>query len=140
MSDADVHVRRLPAGRSTSRLRFVALLACVCLACSNDPIGRSVTGRWVGEVAFIDESWTIDMTITQSGSSVAGTAKRSNYLAVTYVVSGDQVGDSVFLRMRPPEDVDLSFGLRSSGDQLPGVMWFGTNRTGATVPVTFVRQ
>lgn len=125
------------------RSRFVALAVLIAsggFACADDPIRQPVTGRWLGDVTVIDESLTIDMTITQSGASVTGTATRSNYLAVTYMVTGDQLGDSVFLRMRPPEDIDLNFGLRTGADQLPGVVWFGTNRAGGTIPITFVRQ
>jgi hypothetical protein len=61
-------------------------------------------------------------------------------LLVPYGVTGDEVGDSLFLHFIPPEDIDLNFGLRTESNRLVGVMWFGTNRAGATIPVTFNRQ
>jgi hypothetical protein len=122
------------------RARVVLAVALVAAACGDDPLRQSVTGHWVGTPALFGTPWSLDMTITQSGSSVSGTATRSNYAAVPYMVSGDQVGDSVFLHFMPPEDIDLRFALHPDGNRLRGVMWFGTNREGASVPVTFDRQ
>lgn len=109
------------------------------LGCGGDPDRQPVTGHWVGTLHLYDESWIIDMTLTQTGSDLSGSATRSTYANVPYLVTGELVGDSVFLHFMPPEDIDLRFGLRSGNRHLVGVMWFGTHRDGA-IPITFDRQ
>ena len=125
----------------TVRLAALAVfVAWAGSACGDDPVRRSLTGHWVGTVALFDESWTIDMAITQNGPSVSGTATRSTYANVPYVVTGDLVGDSLFLHFMPPEDIDLRFALRTENNRLAGVMWFGTLRPANPMPITLNRQ
>ena len=120
------------------------LLALLCIGCSKgttDP-DSSLTSAWVATVTMASDRWRIDMSLTQAGDSLAGSATIAGTpsgFGEAYTVRGHVAGDSVRLALRPVEDATINVrGSKRTGDVI-GDMWFNADSLN-TRAVTFVHS
>jgi hypothetical protein len=118
-------------------------VALACVGCSTGPADPDpdLTSDWAATVTVGSNQWRFDMSLTQTGDSLTGSARVAatpSGFSEGYTVRGRVAGDSVRFALQPVEDATINVrGVKQRGDVV-GVMWFNVDSLN-TRPVTFTR-
>jgi hypothetical protein len=102
-------------------LLVTVAIAGACKSPMTPAVNVEVAGEWSAGLYYHVSEQTIVLTLSQVDSTITGTASMTSNI---YHVTGTTRGDSVFLRLMPPEDQTIRIAGRALVDTIRGVSWF----------------